>query len=165
MVILVHDVVMDAFQILVVPFADGRIDIFAVDAAVPVFAGIHPGLGKDAAIEILVDFILAVFGIITEQFTAFHIVVGQIGSQVILLAPLRRPTGNILAPGHAPVDDALFLVSFALSYVIIAKKNCICKRYCDTIESYKRNVSPSENGRCLGKTSSLPTWKENTRVT
>lgn len=108
MMILIHDMVMDAFQVLVVPFADGRIDVFAVDAAVPVFSCIHPGLGKDATVEILVDLILAVFGIVAKQFAAFHIVVGQVASQIILLASLRRPAGNIFTPGYSPVDNALF---------------------------------------------------------
>lgn len=105
--IFVHDMVMYTFQVFIVPFADGGVDIFAVNAAVFFFPRIHPGLGEYTAVKILVDFVFAIFCVIPEQFTAFHVIVGQIGIQIIFLAPLSSPAGNILTPCHSPVNDAL----------------------------------------------------------
>ena len=73
--IFVHDMVMYTFQVFIVPFADGGVDIFAVNAAVFFFPRIHPGLGEYTAVKILVDFVFAIFCVIPEQFTAFHVIV------------------------------------------------------------------------------------------
>ena len=101
--ILIHDMVMDAFQVLVVPFADGRIDVFAVDATVPVFSCIHPGLGKDATVEILVDLILAVFGIVAKQFgRRLYLLVGGRGQDHSSWPSFAPPGGQYLYPGLSP---------------------------------------------------------------